>query len=73
MPKPFNNDYIVRHGDCDYRYETPRGVERRHRILERYFSEVTPMMLAAMTPDELRAVADCIDGRDTRGSPHAQA
>lgn len=48
-------------GDYEYRYVAARGLERRE-IWSRHWHAVTPGELAAMTPKELRHVADVMEG-----------
>ena len=46
--------------EYEYRYVAVRGLERR-ATSSRYWESVAPEMLARMTPDELRHVADVMD------------
>lgn len=59
----------IRHGDYEYRFMCCYGLERRHCCTERYWSQITPQLLASFDADELRACAEAMDGDTARKEP----
>lgn len=50
----------------EYRYKAARGLEYKTVGLRDHWHQVTPQMLAAMTSDELREVADAMDAASNK-------